>query len=263
MNTAVTDRELSMTYRNRQGNTRSSWLTIISVIVGVFLGTFLLVTYFRSRSTKPPVTSSLLPEMPNKPQPLLRSFNGCAPEGTGGDPALNRLKNRVDEGQYFAVPFEAIEKLEWPKTIEWRHRADWSSDDTAAVSRYEGIPVSAEGYIAGARQEGEESPNCKRTEPAFHDFHIWLTRTAGEDRTQSIVVEMTPGVRAQHRNWTTEVLGRIVKDRLKVRISGWLLLDPEHPDQVGKTRGTIWEIHPVMKFEVEQNGRWVGLDDLS
>ena len=74
---------------------------------------------------------------------------------------------------------------------------------------------------------------------------------------------MTPGVRAQHRNWTTEVLGRIVKDKLKVRISGWLLLDPEHPDQVGKTRGTIWEIHPVMKFEVEQNGHWVGLDDLS
>ena len=248
------------------GNARASWLTIISAIVVVFLGAFLLVTYFRSRSTKtptPPVASSVWPEMPNKPQPLLRAFNGCVPEGTGGDPALNRLKNRVDEGQYVAIPFEEIEKLAWPKTIERRHRADWSSDDTATISRYEGIPVSAEGYLANARQEGEESPNCKRTEAAFHDFHIWLTKNAGDDRTQSIVVEMTPGVRAQHHNWTTVALGQIVKDKLKVRISGWLLLDPEHPDQVGKTRGTIWEIHPVIRFEVEQAGRWVELDDLS
>jgi len=39
-------------------------------------------------------------------------------------------------------------------------------------------------------------------------------------------------------------------DSLAVRISGWLMLDPEHPDQLGKTRGTIWEIHPVMKLKV-------------
>jgi hypothetical protein len=41
-----------------------------------------------------------------------------------------------------------------------------------------------------------------------------------------------------------------------VRISGWILLDPEHPDQVGKTRATIWEIHPVMKIEVSTGGMW-------
>ena len=47
---------------------------------------------------------------------------------------------------------------------------------------------------------------------------------------------------------------------LNETVSGWLMLDPEHPDQVGKTRGTIWEIHPVMRMEVEQQGRWVPLD---
>jgi hypothetical protein len=41
------------------------------------------------------------------------------------------------------------------------------------------------------------------------------------------------------------------------------MLDPEHPDQVGKTRGTIWEIHPVMKIEVEQDGKWVMLDSIA
>ena len=41
------------------------------------------------------------------------------------------------------------------------------------------------------------------------------------------------------------------------------MMDPEHPDQIGKTRGTIWEIHPITKIEVEQNGGWVTLDSLA
>jgi len=40
------------------------------------------------------------------------------------------------------------------------------------------------------------------------------------------------------------------------------MLDPEHPDQVGKTRGTIWEVHPVMKIEAFADGRWTNIDDL-
>jgi hypothetical protein len=39
-----------------------------------------------------------------------------------------------------------------------------------------------------------------------------------------------------------------------VRISGWLMMDPEHPDQIGNTRGTIWEIHPIMQIEVQESG---------
>ena len=53
-----------------------------------------------------------------------------------------------------------------------------------------------------------------------------------------------------------------MKKDQRVRISGWLMLDPEHPDQVGKTRGTIWEIHPIMQIEVNQNGQWTPLDKL-
>jgi hypothetical protein len=28
------------------------------------------------------------------------------------------------------------------------------------------------------------------------------------------------------------------------------LLDEEHPDEIGKSRGTIWKVHPVTGFEV-------------
>ena len=238
---------------------------VVSALISVALvGSILLVRYLRSRPASPPaISSTLLPNIPIKARPLLRSFNGCLPEGDGGDPDLNRLKNRVDEGQYVAVPFDAVAQMEWPRTIERRRRADWSTADTTAVERYEGLPISVDGYVAGARLEGPESPNCHGADREFRDFHIWLTKTAGEDRTRSIVVEMTPALRAQHPNWTTEILGHCVRDQNRVRVSGWLMLDPEHPDQVGKTRGTIWEIHPIISFEVEQNGKWISLDDFT
>lgn len=201
--------------------------------------------------------------MPQKPKPAEITFQGCPPEGDGNDPALNRLKNRVDEGNYVPVQFDTYEKLPWPKAIERKRRADWSAANTNAVSRYEGIPISVVGYLAGAKEEGPESPNCHGADHPFRDFHIWLTKAAGQDRSGSIVVEATPRVRAKHPGWRTDVLGRIVNGKQRVRISGWSMLDPEHPDQVGKTRGTIWEIHPIMQIEVEQQGRWVALDSVA
>ena len=56
-------------------------------------------------------------------------------------------------------------------------------------------------------------------------------------------------------SWTKANLNKIRGQ--KVRITGWLMYDFEHPPQVGKTRGTLWEVHPVMKIEVLQDGQWV------
>ena len=252
---------------------RFPWLAIILVIILVIAGAVFLVLYLRSRltamrepaavtTTKPSEPATGLPEMAAKPPPVNAPFKGCPPEGDGGDPALNRLKNRIDEGDYVAVTFDAILQLPWPKTIERRRRARWSASDTQAVARYEGIPVVVEGYLAGATLEGPESPNCHGADNEFRDFHIWLIKTPDEDKRQSIVVETTPPVRAKHPNWRTNLLGQINRKDQKVRISGWLLLDPEHPDQVGKSRGTIWEVHPIMKIEVFDDGRWMNIDDL-
>jgi hypothetical protein len=76
------------------------------------------------------------------------------------------------------------------------------------------------------------------------------------------VVETTPPVRSKHPNWRTDLLGQIARKDQRVRVSGWLMLDPEHPDQVGKTRATIWEVHPVMKIEVFDGDRWADMDAL-
>ena len=89
------------------------------------------------------------------------------------------------------------------------------------------------------------------------DFHTWLAAQPGDDRaTRSVVIEFTPRVRAQHLTWTLEVLQGLARQKTRVRASGWTMLDPEHPDEVGKSRGTIWEIHPVMQVETQQGGNW-------
>lgn len=203
-----------------------------------------------------------LPEMTDKPQPKEITYLGCPPVGDGGDPALNRLKNRVDEGKYVPVTFDSVLNLPWPPGVERKDRANWSTQDTAEVARYEGIPISIGGYLVEVRQQSPESTNCHGADPQFRDWHLWLVQNPQDDRSESIIAETTPRVRIDHPAWTLVVLEQIAKDKLPVRISGWLMLDPEHPDQVGKTRGTIWEIHPIMKIEVQRNGQWVSLDAL-
>jgi hypothetical protein len=230
-----------------------------------------VIYYLRHRANPPapetpPVSGppSPLPEMKDKPKPKQVVFKGCPPEGDGGDPELNRLKNRVDDAnEYIPVPFDNLVELQWPQAVNRKDRDRWSPADAETVARYEGIPISVEGYLARTKEEGTESCNCHGADHEFRDFHVWLVKSPDGDRNGSIVVEVTPRVRFKHPLWTTAALGNIARADQKVRISGWLMLDPEHPDQIGKTRGTIWEIHPIMKIEVEQQGRWTPLDSIA
>ena len=47
-----------------------------------------------------------------------------------------------------------------------------------------------------------------------------------------------------------------------VRVSGWLTVDPDHVNHLGKYRDTLWEIHPIAKFEVFKDGEFVDMDEL-
>ena len=265
--TTTSARELMRSQPSEAGRANSQAMTAIVVLL-------VLAAFFvyrierqmprRGRASGRPRWSPDFPEMTDKPKAKQAVFKGCPSEGDGGDPVLNRLKNRVDEAnEYRPIPFENVLGLPWPAGVERKVRDRWTAAETEEVRRYEGIPVSIEGFVAGARKEGEESCNCHGADDDQRDFHVWLTQNANEDRGRSIVVEVTPRLRFKHPAWTTEALGEISRDARRVMISGWLMLDPEHPDQVGRTRGTIWEIHPITKIEVEQNGRWVSLDSLA
>src|SRR5258708_11617603 len=202
-----------------------------------------------------------LPRVSYKQNPGEITFHECPPEGDGGDPVLNQNKNRVDDGKYQPTDSHTILALPWPQEGERPAHDTWSSDQQNQVAQAEGLPVSVVGYLALARQEGPEPPNCHSTTDV--DFHIWLIDHAGgsADRVASIVVEATPRVRVNHDQWTVNNLLAIAQAGTQVRISGWLMLDPEHPEQIDKTRGTLWEIHPIMQIEMSQNGQWVPLDN--
>ena len=76
------------------------------------------------------------------------------------------------------------------------------------------------------------------------------------------MVETTPRVRRSHPQWTAPRLRPWVDAAAQVRISGWLMLDPEHRNHLGRYRGTLWEVHPITQIEVWQDTAWVSLDSL-
>jgi hypothetical protein len=196
------------------------------------------------------------------PTPQDQTFQGCPPQGDGGDSQLNVKKNRIDTGDWQRATVASLVSLPYPSDVGKRPRDSWTSSDVSAVAQYEGRPVQAEGYLLLVRHEGTESVNCH--DASARDFHMWLAAAPGStrDRANSMIVEVTPRSRALNSGWQPDsrLLGLTGHH---VRISGWLLLDQEHPEQLDKTRGTLWEIHPVMKIEVDNNGSWVDLNDQS
>lgn len=217
-----------------------------------------------------------LPNLPDKPEMKFENHSFCPPEGNataghGGDAELNRHKNRIDESaSYFPVDFAEIANLDFPDGVKGTSRSDWSASDKEAIAKNEGIPIVVQGFLAlvnnakpgepkliqGARPEGKESCNCKSEKPKQIDFHIWLLAHATDNRKGAIVVEMTPRVRAHHPTWTVDRLTSLAKNKTPVRISGWLMLDGQHPEQIDKTRAGLWEIHPIMKVEFKQGNTW-------
>lgn len=199
---------------------------------------------------------------------------GDCPEtgsGTNFDADTNRRKNRIDiPASYHAVTWDAINNTKFPQGAP-KNRGKWTDEQLAAIKDIEGAAVTVEGFLVKVKVEksspnatkGGESTNCH-----FHladdvDWHMPLTANAGQGEDVAIVVETTPRIRADHPNWTTTNLKDWTGTGKRVRISGWLMLDPEHQDMIDHgQRSTLWEIHPVTKIEVFKDGKFVDLDEM-
>jgi len=182
--------------------------------------------------------------------------DSCPPEGspkpgsthplTAAKIALNENKNRtefptqIQEASVADMLQMAGEPHDWDKSIE-------------------AGGVTLEGFLLGFKHEGVESPNCY--DETRRDFHMWVgaekpstNAEAKSMRAASVVVEPTPFTQDQHPRWSEDGFMHLIGRH--VRVTGWFMFDPEHPDQIGHTRGTLWEVHPVMKIEVMNNGQW-------
>ncbi len=211
-----------------------------------------------SSAVAEPITE--LPNLPEKQEPASYTLDGCPPEGKGGDPQLNLLKNRTDIGDYATVPFEALTTLTWPKNVERLAMAQWPESGRNYIAQYEGTPVTVEGYIVNLREGAPDPATCNWTNVSYLDWHLSFTGGPRDDRSHSVLAEVTPRIRLNHR-WTVDAIHNLIMgEHVPVRISGWLYFDPEHPGDVGVTRATLWEINPVMQIEVLDKNRWVPLD---
>lgn len=209
-----------------------------------------------------------------KPDPQRSVFHGqegdCGESGDGGDSDTNLRKNRIDSpSSYHPVTWDAINNTPFPQGAP-RSRADWSDAQLAQIKPLEGAAITVEGFLFKVKVEktspnakrGGESTNCHFRLADDVDWHMPLTAHASDGEDLAIIVETTPRIRAQHPNWTTSNLVPFTHTGKKVRISGWLMLDPEHQDMInGGLRSTLWEIHPVTRIEVFEGGQWVDLDN--
>jgi SH3 domain protein len=220
----------------------------------------------------PPAT--LVESTWNAAAPLDTTFSGeegpCPFNGNGSDPDQFRLKNRADTPPlYHDVTWDAINSLPFPGKTDGHyakpHRKDWRQDQLSVIQPFEGKPVRVVGYIVAIKPQSGgsgEGTNCNFNHPADTDTHIALVATAGDVEKNSIVIEWTPRFLKQHPNWTKAKLLPWLRANKPVRVSGFLMVDPDHVNHLGRFRDTLWEIHPITKLEVFENGTFVDMDAL-
>jgi hypothetical protein len=188
------------------------------------------------------------------------AFAGCPAHGSGGDPQVNRLKNRsTAPASTNPITVAGMKQLPMPPAGTPAMRADWPASTRALIAPHEGQGVVFTGYILQVARETGEPSNCGSTNPRDEDVELFLAQRPGvTDGQQIILGEITPRWRAAYTSWRPVNLRGVTGGR-RIRITGWLLYDQE---SFGETHGgtaTPWEIEPITNVEVLRNGTWVNL----
>jgi hypothetical protein len=212
----------------------------------------------RPRPRAEPATARTPPPSEDPDLDLVQGTVACPPEGSGGDPDLNRAKNRPVPGDGFVdrTLAELARLPVPPASVMERPRARWPAGTIAAVTKTENIAARVEGFIVAVRLGDAKASSCGLD----RELELWLAGAPSDPRERAMLVEVAPGTRKQHPKWLARSFERVIKERLPVRVSGLLLLDPDHPEEMSRVRATTWEIHPAAVIEVRQAGVWRDFD---
>ena len=240
---------------------------------------------------------------PNLPSPTPAPIDSttCGPAGNGGaETTQNEAKNNFcADGPAQPITIAEMttlqQKVESDKSIPFGSRDEHplttnpgpATDRKPLQQLGEGNQVVLVGFVKKARQEEAESVNCGKggpvpNKPEYHDIHVSIVENSANSECSGIVAEMIP----HHRPtiWTADLVNQVATAGLQVRVTGQLMFDSSHsPCQNGKpvctkpkgnppkqscdpARVSLWEIHPIYKFEVCTHGDcssgsgWVPLD---
>ena len=189
-------------------------------------------------------------------------FHTCPPEGRARrfDPYLDALKNRdipPRTARRYTVP-QLLSTLPTGLPTSKLNRSRWSNTNKDTAARWERHGVTVEGYLLGVTKEREEACNCGST--TYVDHHLWLAATPSASKASSMVVEVSPRSWPTHPTWSAARTFRpIINAKARVRVTGWLMWDQEHKEQLRNTRRTLWEVHPIHSIKVLRGNQWVNL----
>jgi len=190
---------------------------------------------------------------------------GSSPDGlTDAHKAQNRAKNNLcASGTPKKITFADLSELQqdvdndtsihYGSSENLPDRTKLVNLSTSDGTFSEGDVVVLEALVRAAKKGSKESCDCEKTKVLDTDIHVHLTETDGADLCKSIVAEMIPHYRPDEWKWTN------FRDmeHFPVRVTGQLFFDGSHKPCSGgaalsghPARATVWEIHPVYKFEV-------------
>jgi len=227
-----------------------------------------------AQSGQPLQESCPHPQFPSATKAAIDNQCGIDGTGTDADATQDGIKNNFcAPGPAKPLTFDQLQQLqaavEANKDINFGNRDEHplsaspgpTTDRTPLTKLGEGQLRVIEGYVMIARQEGGETVNCSKdvpNQPAYHDIHISLVpdeQSIHGDECEAVVVEMSP----HHRpaNWTAANLQAVSSKHVRVRVTGQLFFDSSHSPCSGGGRNdsdparfSLWEIHPIYKFEV-------------
>jgi hypothetical protein len=223
----------------------------------------------------PPTPSPTTTSPSCTPKTIPADWTVCPAAGSGGIHAMAYTeKNRVTVAcSYEPTTVDQILELDHlPANV----RALPTSDKRVTyLNTVEGKSVVVDGYLAMVKDGGKEGVNCGSTTRV--DIHMELVDTDSADpktnRKSHVVTEITPwfeesisawteATMAQYSSYSNGYSGSMHRPPTHVRVYGHMFFDDAHAKDgsVGTWRGTEWEVHPITKIEVWDNGAWKSIE---
>jgi hypothetical protein len=197
-------------------------------------------------------------------------WNVCPAIGSGGTHAeAYTKKNRVSVPcSYSPITVDEMLALT-PLPAAVRALPDTDPRKQYLVAE-EAKTVVLDGFLAMAKDGGQEGVNCGSATRL--DTHLELVDTdaidPSQNRSQHVIAEITPWFHEAIPSWSTDDVGKYASyvnvykasgqknPPGRIRVSGYLFFDEAHVSGAASWRGTAWEVHPITKIEVFENGVW-------